>query len=173
MSSAAADSTDNVVDAADSNACSILKNEIDFEEQQSASPAPVFEAAEVASDPAISRAETSAAIAFVTAGGILLKYTRAKLINGVPHNPRPKTVRMSGTRMLCDKKAFNITNIKLGGSMLLRANRLCSDFDSNFHVYLSGISAGRDQLDFRAPTKELAQNWVTGVLASIGKLQQS
>ena len=126
-------------------------------------------ARQVAVDPALARA----ALAFVAAGGALLKYTRAKLINGKPHDPRPKTVRMRGELLEWDKRAFTVANAKLGGSMTLRANRLCSDLDANFHVFLSGVSAGQDQLDFRAPSIQCAQNWVMGILASIGRLRSS
>jgi hypothetical protein len=126
-------------------------------------------ARQITVDPALARA----ALDFVAAGDTLLKYTRAKLINGKPHDPRPKTVKMRGELVEWDKRAFTVANAKLGGSMTLRANRLCSDLDANFHVFLSGVSAGKDLLDFRAPSKQCAQNWVMGILASIGRLQSS
>jgi hypothetical protein len=119
-------------------------------------------------DPALAKAAQE----FVTAGGTLLKYMRADLINGKCHEPRPKTVRMKGCQILWDKRVFNVANAKLGGSMVLKANSSTAALDSNFHCFLSGVPSGQDQLDFRASSKEEAEKWVMGVQACIGKLSQ-
>ncbi len=112
----------------------------------------------------------SAAREFVTLGGALHKYMRAKLIDGKLHEPRPKTVKMNGSQIMWDKRVFAVANAKVGGSMLLRANSSTASLDCNFHCFLSGVASGQDQLDFRASSKEEAEKWVMGVLACIGKL---
>lgn len=111
-----------------------------------------------------------AAQAFVTEGGILNKYMREKLVNGKVHEPHPKTVKMNGSCVTWDKKSFTVANAKLGGSMLLRANSTGEDLDCNFYMTLSGVPGGQEALDLRAPSKDVAEKWVMGVLACIGKL---
>ena len=86
------------------------------------------------------------------------------------HEPHPKIVKMNGSSVTWDKKSFPVANAKLGGSMLLRANSTGEDLDCNFYMTLSGVPGGQEALDLRAPSKDVAEKWVMGVLACIGKL---
>ncbi len=144
-----------------------LKVEIEALDRQKAQ-----EAAKAQVKPAVDPKKASEAEAFVAAGGGLNKYMRAKLINGKWHDPRPKTVKMVGTQIAWDKRSFQVVGAKLGGSQMLRANNpgSAADLAINFHCTLSGVPAGQDHLDFQAPSKEVAEKWVIGILSSIGKL---
>ena len=120
---------------------------------------------------AVDPEQAKAAREFVSGGGTLHKYMRAKLINGKWHEPRPKAVKLNGAQIMWDKRVFTVANVKLGGSPLLKANSSSSALDGHFHCFLSGVSGGgQDQLDFRASSKEEAERWVLGVQACIGKL---
>ena len=112
----------------------------------------------------------AAATAFVTAGAKLLKYMRAKLIEGKRHTPHSKNVKVEGSCVKWDRKTFTVTSVKMGPSMLLSANSPGEDLSCNFHCFLSGVEQGEDQLDLQAPSRELAETWVLGIKACIGKL---
>ena len=114
--------------------------------------------------------QAAAAQAFVNAGGEVLKYMRAKLIEGKWHDPHAKNVKVEGTSVKWDKRSFVISDVKLGPSMLLSTNNPGEDLSGNFHCFLSGVASGEDQLDLQAPSKELAEKWVLGIKACIGKL---
>jgi hypothetical protein len=123
--------------------------------------------------PKVDPAKANEAKEFVTQGGPLMKYMRAKLVDGKVHSPRTKTVKMDGNQAMWDKRAFAVSNAKLGPSMLLSANNPGDvDMSCNFHLLLSGVQGGEDQLDFQASSKELAEKWVLGVQACINKLPQ-
>jgi hypothetical protein len=126
--------------------------------------------AKVALKPAVDHEKARAALEFVTAGGGLHKYMRAKLINAKWHEPRAKTVRMNGTQIQWDKRSYRVSNAKMGGSLTLKANSPSVALDAHFHCMLSGVAGGQDQLDFRAPSRDVAELWVLGILASIDKL---
>jgi hypothetical protein len=81
---------------------------------------------------------------------------------------------MVGTQIAWDKRSFQVVGAKLGGSQMLRANNpgSAADLEINFHCTLSGVPAGQDHLDFQAPSKEVAEKWVIGILSSIGKLPE-
>lgn len=139
----------------------LQKKEGEAEERRKAQAAP---------KPKVDPEQVKAALAFVTGGGTLNKYMRDKLVNAKWHEPRPKTVKMNGTQIVWDKRSFQVVNAKLGGSMLLRANNTGDNLDCNFYCSLSGVPGGQDALDFQAPSKEIAEKWVLGILASIGNL---
>jgi hypothetical protein len=115
--------------------------------------------------------ETAAAAkAFVATGGTVLKYMRAKLIEGKWHTPHAKNVTVEGTSVKWDKKSHIMLDAKLGPSMLLSSNNPGEDLSSNFHCFLSGVGSGEDQLDLQAPSKELAEKWVLGIKVCLGKV---
>ncbi len=115
------------------------------------------------------KAQDKAAQAFVTAGGTLKKYMRDNLINGKMHEPHPKVVKMNGRYVEWNKKSFPVANAKLGGSVLLRANGFedLKNLNCNFYLTLSGVPGGQENLDLQAPSKDVAEMWVMGVLACI------
>ena len=119
---------------------------------------------------AVDPEQAAAAKAFVNAGGAVLKYMRAKLIEGKWHQPHSKNVKVEGSSVKWDKRSFTLTDVKMGASMLLNTNNPGQDLSCNFHCFLSGVSSGEDQLDLQAPSKELAEKWVMGIKACIGKL---